>query len=51
MKPEFFMRLRLLLTRRKPADLDDELQFHIEQSTQAQHRYTVCRQTKPAGRR
>ena len=35
MKPEFFTRLRLVLTRCKPADLDDELQFHIERSTQA----------------
>ena len=29
---EFFTRLRFLFTRRKPADLDEELAFHIEQS-------------------
>jgi D-tagatose-1,6-bisphosphate aldolase subunit GatZ/KbaZ-like len=30
---EFFTRLRFLLTRRKPTELDEELTFHIEQST------------------
>jgi len=32
---EFFTRLRFLLTRRKPTELDEELSFHIEQSTDA----------------
>jgi predicted permease len=32
---EFFTRLRFLLMRRKPTELDEELTFHIEQSTNA----------------
>ena len=32
---ELITRLRFLFARRKPADLDDELAFHVEQSTQA----------------
>ncbi len=34
MMSEFFTRLRFLVSRREPADLDDELAFHVEQSTQ-----------------
>jgi len=32
---ESFTRLRFLITRRKPTELDEELAFHIEQSTNA----------------
>ena len=32
---EFFTRLRFLLARRKLTELDEELTFHIEQSTNA----------------
>ena len=32
---EFLTRLRFLFSLRKPADLDDELQFHVEQATAA----------------
>jgi predicted permease len=32
---EFLTRLRFFFSRRKPAELDDELQFHVEQSTAA----------------
>jgi len=31
---EFLTRLRFFLSRKRPVDLDDELQFHLEQSTQ-----------------
>jgi predicted permease len=32
---EFLARLRFFISRKRPVDLDDELQFHLEQSTQA----------------
>jgi predicted permease len=35
MTREFFTRLRFLLRRRRQAELDDELQFHVEQATEA----------------
>jgi putative ABC transport system permease protein len=35
MMREIFARMRFLLSRRRRGDLDDELQFHIEQSVQA----------------
>jgi hypothetical protein len=28
---EFLTRLRFFLSRKRPSDLDDELQFHLEQ--------------------
>jgi len=31
---EFLTRLRFFLSRKRPVDLDDELQFHLDQSTQ-----------------
>jgi len=31
---EFFSRVRFLISRRRPRDLDEELAFHVEQSTQ-----------------
>ena len=31
---EFLTRVRFLFTRRKPADLDEELRYHVEQSTE-----------------
>jgi predicted permease len=35
MPREFLTRLRFFVSRKRPADLDDELQFHLDQSTQA----------------
>jgi predicted permease len=35
MLQEFLTRLRFFMSHNRPGDLDDELQFHIEQSTQA----------------
>ena len=32
---EFLTRLRFFVSRKRPVDLDDELQFHLDQSTQA----------------
>src|SRR5437879_1308590 len=34
MMREFLTRLRFFLSRKRPVDLDDELQFHLDQSTQ-----------------
>jgi predicted permease len=34
MLPEFLTRLRFFISRKRPVDLDDELQFHLDQSTQ-----------------
>lgn len=35
MMSEIFTRLRLLFSRRKPGEMDEELRFHLEQSTKA----------------
>jgi putative ABC transport system permease protein len=35
MMAELLTRLRFLFSRRKPSDVEDELQFHVEQSTRA----------------
>ncbi len=35
MMAEFLARLRFLFSRRRPSDLDEELQFHVEESTRA----------------
>jgi putative ABC transport system permease protein len=32
---EFLTRLRFFVSRKQPVDLEDELQFHLDQSTQA----------------
>jgi hypothetical protein len=32
---KFLIRLRFFMSRKRPVNLDDELQFHLEQSTQA----------------
>src|SRR5438132_8499136 len=34
MMREFLTRLRFFMSRKRPVDLDDELQFHLDQSTQ-----------------
>ena len=31
---EFLTRLRFFVSRKRPVDLDEELQFHLDQSTQ-----------------
>ena len=43
---EFLTRRRFFLSRKHPVDLDDELQFHLEQST----RLNVARRRKPVDR-
>ena len=45
---EFFTRLRFFILRKKRSELDDEMQFHLEQSIAAKKRQG-CPQASHAG--